>query len=386
MKQAYVTQAVVWVNKKGNPVCTVTETVVAKPHTTTTTHTTKSTTTIIVEPIPATPKPKPAPKKHVEPAKTPEKPTPPPPQEKEECYECHEAPKPAPVPVVIKPKPTHPQNNAQYGGGGTHHYYSDVGTTHGISYAAYRSDHACKTQADIDDDFAQMKGQYSIVRTYGTDCYQVPYIYLAAKRIGCKVMFGIWDINDVQNEAQLIISGVKGDWGMVHSISVGNELVNNGEASADQVVAAVRQTRQILRRAGYDGPVVAVDTFIAAGENPQLCEESDYCAINAHAFFDSTISAEEAGPWLERTVDDMRGRISSEKQIIVTETGWPTRGPSNGLAVPSMANQKLALESISKSFADKPSNVILFSAFNDLWKGERDKYWGIGGAISRCDK
>jgi exo-beta-1,3-glucanase (GH17 family) len=162
--------------------------------------------------------------------------------------------------------------------------------------------------------------------------------------------------------------------------------VNNGEASAEQVISALRQARSILRSAGYQGPVVAVDTFIATEAHPELCEESDYCAINAHAFFDSTISADEAGPWLEKTVRSIKSKLSSEKEVIITETGWPTEGSANGLAVPGLDNQKRALESISKSFSGSPGNVILFSAFNDLWKGDRDKYWGIGGAVSRCDR
>jgi exo-beta-1,3-glucanase (GH17 family) len=262
----------------------------------------------------------------------------------------------------------------------------------GISYTAYRADHGCKSASDIKDDFEDINGLYSVVRIYGTDCDQVPHVYAAAKPQGIKLFLGIWDINDVDNEADKIISAINGDWDMVHTVSVGNELVNNGQASTGQVVGAVNQARTLLRAAGYPGPVVAVDTFIATEANPDLCNESDYCAVNAHAFFDSTISADEAGKWLQSTVQRIKSVIASPHQrIVITETGWPTNGVSNGLAVPGISEQKAALDSIKEAFADNPGDIVLFSAFNDMWKTESmatfnaDQWWGINGATSRCD-
>lgn len=400
-------------NKLGEVVCTITETVTAKPSASappppppppvkvvehkpkedTTTLTTASTTTIIVKPteISAPPKAHPPPPaaKHVVVEET------------EGCSGgCDKDTAKVDVPITVvegkcdggcddesdsSPKPVPmPTPKPDSGKGGSPAI--NVRTSHGVSYAAYRADHSCKTKEDIDDDFDQMKGLYSVVRTYGVDCHQVEYIYEAAKRIGVKVFYGIWDLEAVEEEAKEIAAGVNGDWEIVDSISVGNELVNNGEASADQVVAAVKQARTVLRKEGFEGPVVAVDTFIATEEHPQLCEMSDYCAINAHAFFDGTISADQAGPWLVKTVKSMKSKLSTNKRVIITETGWPTEGTANGVAVPGLKNQKMALESISKSFADNPGDIILFSAFNDLWKGDRDKYWGIGGAVSRCDR
>ena len=261
----------------------------------------------------------------------------------------------------------------------------------GISYAPYRADHGCKSAEDIEDDFRQFAKEYSVVRIYGTDCDQVPNVYKAAKAAGVKLMLGIWDIHDVENEASKIVAALDGDWDIVHSITVGNELVNAGQARPQEVVHAVRQARETLRSSGYEGPVVTVDTFIATEKHPELCEASDFCAINAHAFFDSTMRAEDAGKWLTNTVEQVQSRLSKPMHIVVTETGWPMDGASNGLAIPGLENQKLALESIREAFADRPRDVILFSAFNDLWKQRSmdtfnaDQYWGIGGAISRCD-
>ncbi|QPG93885.1 hypothetical protein C2857_003343 [Epichloe festucae Fl1] len=239
----------------------------------------------------------------------------------------------------------------------------------GVSYTPYRADQGCKTQQDVDDDFKRMAGSYSIVRIYGTDCDQVPMVYSAAKTHGMQLFLGIWSPSSAQDEAVKISSGINGNWSIVHTVSVGNELVNKGEASPEDLIRSMNKARSVLRAAGYNGPVVTVDTFTAVLAHPELCDESDYCAVNAHAFFDGTILPSETGPWLQKTMSNIKSAISGQqKKIVVTETGWPTKGATNGVAVPSLENQKLALHSIKKQFASNPEDIILFSAFNDLWK------------------
>ncbi|KAF4974083.1 hypothetical protein FZEAL_8984 [Fusarium zealandicum] len=258
----------------------------------------------------------------------------------------------------------------------------------GISYAPYRGDHRCKTKEQVQDDLSRLGGAYSVLRIYGTDCDQVPVVYSCAKDNKMKLFLGIWDLDAVAEEAQKIIDGVNGDWDIVTTVSVGNELVNNGAASPEKVLRAVKQARQILRAAGYQGPVVTVDTFAAAGANPELCAESDYCAVNAHAFFDSSITAAEAGKWLKNTINDLKAKLPRDQRIVICETGWPVRGNANGLAVPGPAQQKAAIAAIEEEFADHLDDLILFSAFNDPWKKEEagtfnaEPYWGINGAVS----
>lgn len=178
---------------------------------------------------------------------------------------------------------------------------------------------------------------------------------------------------------------------MVDTVSVGNELVNNGAASAEQVIAAITQARSILRAAGYKGPVVTVDTFVAVSAHPELCKSSDYCAFNAHAFFDSTITADKAGDWLKNTVQSVKSAVGSSPKFVVTESGWPHQGIANGLAVPGSSQQLAAITSIKKAFSSNPSDLILFSAFNCPWKAinaatfDAEPYWGIGGLTAKSD-
>ncbi|KAM4062272.1 glycosyl hydrolases family 17 domain-containing protein [Hirsutella rhossiliensis] len=261
----------------------------------------------------------------------------------------------------------------------------------GISYAPYRADHKCKSKTEIAKDFERFGKYYSMVRIYGTDCDQVGPVRAAAKAHGMKVFLGIWDPAAVKAEAQKIIDVFHGDWNMVDTVSVGNELVNNHQSSPENMVRAVGVARSVLRKAGYRGPVVTVDTFVAYLDHSELGQASDYCAINAHAFFDSTISAAQAGRWLQDTVKRVKSVCPGSKRVVVTETGWPTKGDANGHAVPGLKNQKFAMDSIKHEFSANPADVVLFSAFNDLWKKREsatfnaDQYWGIDGAVSHSD-
>ncbi|KAK1999655.1 cell wall glucanase [Colletotrichum falcatum] len=262
-------------------------------------------------------------------------------------------------------------------------------TLHGIAYAPYTATGQCKTAEQIDADFAQLKGKYSVVRTYGTDCNQIANVLLAAKKAGVKLFLGIFDLSSIPTQVATIVSAVNSDWSLVDTISVGNELVNNGKATAQQMVTDVGQARQLLRAAGYTGPVVTVDTFVAVLANPSLCDASDYCAMNIHPFFDSNTAAKDAGSFIIRKVDEVRSKLSDRnKRIVCTETGWPWKGNANGAAIPGIDEQQLAVDSIKNAYASHATDVILFSAFNDLWKHAEtatfnaEQYWGIGALYS----
>ncbi|KAK2045144.1 cell wall glucanase [Colletotrichum somersetense] len=262
-------------------------------------------------------------------------------------------------------------------------------TLPGIAYAPYTATGQCKTAEQIDADFAQLEGNYSVVRTYGTDCNQIANALPAAKKAGLKLFLGIFDISSITTQVAIIVSAVNGDWSLINTVSVGNELVNNGKATAQQMVTAVGQTRQLLRAAGYTGPVVTVDTFVAVLANPELCDASDYCAMNIHPFFDSNTAAKDAGTFITRMVSEVQSKLSDRnKRIVCTETGWPWKGNANGAAIPGIEEQQLAVDSIKIAYASHAADVILFSAFNDLWKHAEaatfnaEQYWGIGALYS----
>jgi exo-beta-1,3-glucanase (GH17 family) len=204
-----------------------------------------------------------------------------------------------------------------------------------------------------------------------------------------KLFAGIFDLSTLSSEVATIVSAANGDWSSFDTISVGNELVNSGTASASAVVADIGTARTLLKAAGYTGKVVTVDTLVAARANPSLCDASDYCAVNCHPFFDGSYAATDSGKFLQDMIPTLQDVLSNKsQQIVITETGWPWKGDSNQKAVPSLENQAAAVSSIKAAFSSSPDAVFLFTAFNTLWKTsssaqfDAEQYWGLDGRNS----
>ncbi|KFY24658.1 hypothetical protein V493_05133 [Pseudogymnoascus sp. VKM F-4281 (FW-2241)] len=257
---------------------------------------------------------------------------------------------------------------------------------YGLTYSPYNKDGTCKTADQVLMDFDGFGSGYSTVRTYGIDCNTVSTVVAAAKAHGMKVFQGIFDITDIDGSVQEIVSAVNGDWSIIHTISVGNELVNSGKSSAASVVEAMSSARTLLRAAGYNGPVVTCDTLVATLENPSLCDNADYCAVNSHPFFDSNTAAISAGTFLTRSIESLKSKLADSSQtVVITETGWPSKGNTNGLAIPSLLNQKVAITAIKTAFLTAPENVMLFNPYNMMWKTsnadqfEAEQWWGFLG-------
>jgi len=253
-------------------------------------------------------------------------------------------------------------------------------STNGIVWSPYTGtpgNSRCKTLQETQRDLALLKG-YSKIRMYGLDCNQVKNALPILRKNKQQAIIGIFEVDRLDEQVNQLASIVKGDWSGIHTVSCGNELILSGKKNAQQVVALTRDCRAKLRAKGYKGAVVSVNIFYEVLQNPILCQEQDYIAVNAHPFFDGNVRAENAGAF----VAEMRRQVSAKcggKYTMITETGWPSRGATNGQAVPSKDNQKKAIASIRASCTD----AILFTAFDDTWKSDNpatlnaEKYWGI---------
>lgn len=220
---------------------------------------------------------------------------------------------------------------------------------------------------------------FPVIRLYGTDCNQVENVF-KAKASNQKLFLGVYYVDQIQSSVDTIKSAVEtyGSWDDVTTVSIGNELVNGNQATTAQVGEYIDTGRAALTAAGYSGPVVSVDTFIAVINNPDLCNYSDYMAVNAHAYFDKNTVAEDSGKWVLEQIQRVWTACDGKKDVVITESGWPSKGETYGVAVPSKENQKDAVSSITSSCG---SSTFLFTAFNDYWKADGaygvEKYWGV---------
>ncbi|GMM30358.1 putative family 17 glucosidase [Martiniozyma asiatica (nom. inval.)] len=246
----------------------------------------------------------------------------------------------------------------------------------GITYSPYNADGTCKALSDVKTDLAKL-ANYEVIRLYGVDCSQVENV-LQAKADGQKLFLGIYFVSELEAGIEQMANAIAnyGSWDDVLTVSIGNELVNSGEATPAQIKEYVSTARTALTSKGYTGDVVSVDTHVAILNNPELCEYSDYIAFNAHAYWDGNTVSSDAGPWL--LLQMQRVWSACGKHVMCVESGWPHEGSNNGVAVASSADQKAAISSIDGTCGN---DVIVFTAFDDLWKNPGslgvEQYWGI---------
>lgn len=206
---------------------------------------------------------------------------------------------------------------------------------------------------------------FSKVRVYDIGC-DVGAAVAAAAVSGIQLIAGLNTISNVAADVGTLVSMINGNWGPVDTIVIGNEVVNHG-GDPGAVVAALAVARPILAAAGFTKSIVTVDTFVAHLNHPELCLNSDYCAVNAHAFFDPNTSADEAGSFVTTAIASI-GSNAGGKRVIVTESGWPYQGEPNGNAIPSLENQRAAITSLKSAFAGNPGDLFLFQSYDATYK------------------
>ncbi|KAI7551036.1 hypothetical protein KC331_g2803 [Hortaea werneckii] len=259
-----------------------------------------------------------------------------------------------------------------------------------MTYTPYAADGSCKDSSTISADISSIASKgFTTVRLYATDCDGPVNIGNACAENGLKMILGIYidgsgiGANTDEQVSDLIDWGM-GQWEMVEMVVFGNEAVFNGYCSASQLASGLEDARSRFSAAGYTGPVTTTEPLGTIQENAQtICPAVDVIAANIHPFFNTAIFASKAGEFVSSQLEDLADACNGEKEAYNLETGWPSSGLANGLAIPGFSDQKTAIESIMGAAGSKS---VLFSFENDDWKAPGDldveQYWGCANLFS----
>lgn len=254
-----------------------------------------------------------------------------------------------------------------------------------MSYLPYLKTGGCKLKEQVAHDISLIQ-DFELIRLYLTDCLGIENV-LAAMGSGQKLFLGIWNLDSALvtgglHDIQQAVKGSLRGWLAVHTIAIGNERVNEGQATVDDISLAISTARSWLKQNApeYKGAVVSVDTLVAVKLNPGLCKLLDYIAVNCHPYWDGGVQPENSGPWLKQQMNELAGICGGDKEIMITETGWPTKGDDYGNCKPLIENQKAALQLIMGTMGQQ---VLAFTLYNDYWKAPGgsnvEQYWGVYG-------
>ena len=261
------------------------------------------------------------------------------------------------------------------------------GNRMGMTYSPYANGGGCKSKADVlkDIDMVKQKG-FTTVRVYATDCNSLEYIGEGAKKNGLKMIVGVYIDGSGIKGAQSQVTAISNwaQWEMVDLIVVGNESLQSGVCSPEQLAEFIESSKKSFQAAGYNGKVTTTEPiYIWQQHGSTICSAVDLVGANIHPFFNDHTTAQQAGTFVKGEVDILKKICPGKSDVINLETGWPTKGNANGQAVPSVEDQRTALQAIEKAYGSKS---VFFSYSNDEWKSPGpygvEQHWGCIDAFN----
>ncbi len=200
-----------------------------------------------------------------------------------------------------------------------------------------------------------------------------------AKEMGFNTMIGAWLSNETEeNELEInaLIKLIKE--GSVDIAAVGNEVLYRGELSETIIIDYIRRVK---KEANYI-PVGYVDAYYEFMNRPALTAECDIILANCYPFWEGS-DIRTAGLYLQemyRKTSD----VALGKKVIITETGWPSKGDVVDVAVPSKENVMKYYIKIQQWAAQEKVDLFYFSSFDESWKihseGWAGTSWGLWDA------
>ncbi|RDL41705.1 (Trans)glycosidase [Venustampulla echinocandica] len=250
----------------------------------------------------------------------------------------------------------------------------------GFNALAKRADGQCKTQADWEQDFRAMKslpGGFTSLRVYASsDCNTLTNAVPAAIATGGHILVGVWtqDDNHFNAEKQALLAAVQQHgFGWVVAVSVGSEDLYRKETPAWRLAEQIHDVRGMLSTVlGYttDVQVGHVDTWTAwvDGANTAVIQACDFVGTDGYPYFQNKEpnSIDVASNLFWNSVKKTRDVVNSVKPgtwVWVTETGWPSSGPVENQATPSVDNAQRYWKEVACS---------AFSSAHTFWYSLQD--------------
>ncbi len=249
---------------------------------------------------------------------------------------------------------------------------------HGICFSAYTESQNpgnIITEEQISKRLAVLVNHTEWIRIFScTDGHEkIPKI---AKDMGFKVLMGAWIGKDKEKNATEVQSLIKLiNEGNVDMAAIGNEVMFRGDQDEDTIIKYIQEVKRNTKGVS----ICCIDIYNELINHPKLIEASDKLLINCYPFWEGA-SIEHAGIYLQEIYNKTKA-IAKGKEIIITETGWPSKGEVTGEAIPSVENQMLYYMEAQTWAKQVNVKLFYFSSFDEAWKihseGWAGTSWGL---------
>jgi GPH family glycoside/pentoside/hexuronide:cation symporter len=198
-----------------------------------------------------------------------------------------------------------------------------------------------------------------------------------AREKGLKTMAGAWISQDKErNEREIKALVALAEAGLVDIAAVGNEVLQRNELSEEEVIQYLLRVRALLPK---HIPLGYVDAYYHFLERPALTDACDVILINCYPFWEGADN-DHALTYLQH-MHALTSQVAKGKKLIITETGWPSKGQNEQGANPSAENAMKYFIHAQQWAREKDVDLFYFSSFDESWKlhheGEVGTQWGL---------
>lgn len=197
-----------------------------------------------------------------------------------------------------------------------------------------------------------------------------------AKKHGLKTMVGAWLSNDLEkNEVEIETLIQLGKDGFVDIAAVGNEVLYRNELSIEQLISYINRVKEAIPHVqiGY------VDAYYKFSMYPELVDACDVVLSNCYPFWEGC-PIDYSLSHMQKMFNQAKD-VSKGKKVIITETGWPNQGSSEGGANSTEENAIKYFINTQVWAANDDVDVFYFSSFDESWKvgdeGDVGAFWGL---------
>lgn len=251
---------------------------------------------------------------------------------------------------------------------------------HGICFSIYEDDQepAKKsriTEQQIRDRLKIIQPYAEWIRIFSCTCghEQIPGI---AHEMGFKTLVGAWLDADRENNEKEIQGLIDlASKGFVDLAAVGNEVIYRGDLPEDELIGYLTHVKEQIPHL----PVGYVDSYYIFRDHPNVTAACDLVLANCYPYWESCA--------LDQSIAYMREmyqtaiRAANGKQVIISETGWPSGGGQRGEAVPSLENMAHYFVNTFQWASEDAVDIFYFTSFDEQWKAQQEgdcgAHWGL---------
>ena len=202
---------------------------------------------------------------------------------------------------------------------------------------------------------------------------QIPIL---AKEYGLKTLVGAWLGDDpIINEDE--INGLINltNQGYVDIAAVGNEVMYREDLSEDELIDYINRVKSAIPNT----PVGYVDAYYEFTDRPKITDVCDVILANCYPFWEGC-SLEYSLVYMKQMYFQAMSAANGKK-VIITETGWPSKGANLEGAFPSYENALKYFINAQNWSNDENIEMFYFSSFDESWKvgseGDVGAFWGL---------